>query len=72
MADRSGLPLSLADRLKGDTEDELAADAADMLALLGRKSRVTPTDLPADERKPAGHGDEGVSYEALASSLYSR
>ena len=72
VADKSGLPLSLADRLKGTTEDELAADAADMLALLGRKSRVSPTDLPDDGRKVAGQGGENVSYDDLASKMYSR
>lgn len=72
VADRSGLPLSVADRLKGNTEDELAADAADLLALMGRKARVSPTDLPDDGRRSGADNGGGVNFDDLAAKLYNR
>lgn len=49
-----GLPPELADRLRGDTEDEMAADADALLAL-----------VPAVTSRPRGDVDQGVRTTAL-------
>lgn len=46
VAQAIGLPAKLADRIKGDTEDEMTADAQDMLA-----------ELNVKKDRPAGHND---------------
>ena len=63
-----GLPADLVDRLRGDDEDSLAADADALLALL--KTPTSPRADPSQGAKPAAHALNGDGLEnALRSKL---
>lgn len=51
-----GLPTLLAERLQGDTEDEMAADADRLLAELGQTAKPRPPDLNATAGAGGGGG----------------
>lgn len=55
-ADKAELPLSLAARLKGNTLEELIADAAELKQLLGATTPAAPTPpaTPAPDRRQGG------------------
>ncbi|NEW40788.1 hypothetical protein GV794_01960 [Nocardia cyriacigeorgica] len=74
-ADTSGLPLSLAGRLKGTTLDELIADAADLKQLLGAATPAAPaapsTPKP-DPRQGGGQADAGGSMDSGRAAYQAR
>ncbi|APT90498.1 hypothetical protein CSPHI_04990 [Corynebacterium sphenisci DSM 44792] len=49
---QAGLPLDMCERLRGDTEDQLVADAQSLIEALGLTGRATPPGLP---REAPGH-----------------
>jgi len=51
-----GIPKRLIDRMRGSTQEELEADADELLELLGQKAR--PPGRVAENLRPAGGGDE--------------
>jgi len=51
-----GLPVVLAERLQGDTEDELIADADRLLAEIGQPAKPKPPDLNATAGAGGGMG----------------
>lgn len=53
-----GLPADLVDRLRGDTEDELAEDADKLLALVAKDERPRP---PAPDPRQGGNGGGHLS-----------
>ena len=64
VAVRMGLPETLAKRLSGMTEEEMTADAVDLLALLPRKEEVEDkTDLPNRPKEALKSGSTGADEE---------
>jgi len=58
-ADKAGLPASLSDRLKGETLDELEADAAELVKMLPKKAAAaTPPTNPGANANGSGETDE--------------
>lgn len=58
-----GLPASLVGRLQGSTEEEMAADADTLMALLG-KTQSTPRPDPGQGPRPSTPAaDEAAEYE---------
>lgn len=68
-----GLPTLLAERLQGDTEDEMAADADRLLAEIGQTAKPKPPNLDAAAGAGGGAGSRRAALtleqeEALASA----
>jgi len=63
VATKHGLPDELRDRLRGETEEELAADAEKIAGLLKTDSRRTP---PATEATRTGSNDAVVDAAEMA------
>jgi hypothetical protein len=60
VATRKGLPAAMAARLRGDTEEELEADADELLKLvIAKATEKTPPQRDADQGK--GNGSTGVT-----------
>lgn len=55
---RLGLPEKLIDRLKGKTEEEILADAEDMLGALGAGKRPSPTQKPKEALRGGSKPDD--------------
>lgn len=66
IAQTRGLPDALADRLKGDTEAEIAADADALMPLLANQPR-TPAPDPGQGPRPMGLAYD--EYEAFAAVM---
>lgn len=73
VARKTGLPIDLASRLVGATEDELVNDAGSLMEQFGVKARVTPDNLPNDgttvDRAPGTSPDD---LDAVAERIYRR
>lgn len=59
-----GLPPKLAARLKGDTPEELQADAEELLALFEAKKPVVPSNQPKPRLRGGATPDEEVESDA--------
>jgi hypothetical protein len=61
VAEAVGLPLALAERLRGDSEEDLTDDAKSMLELLPKKQEATPPEkhLPKLDATNPGNGKLG-------------
>lgn len=55
---RLGLPEKLIDRLKGTTEEEILADAEDMLGALGAGKKPNPTQKPKEALRGGTQPDD--------------
>jgi hypothetical protein len=64
-----GVPADLVDRLRGDTEDEIAADADSLLALV--KAPTTPKPDPSQGARGAQTGSTADQFASTVGSLFS-
>jgi predicted Zn-dependent protease len=60
-----GLPADLAGRLRGDTEEDLAADADALLALIGERRPAGPKPDPSQGARPPAASGSVESGRAL-------
>ena len=62
---KNNLPYELAERLKGDTEEAIQADAEAMVALIGKGSPMGSTEPSGDNKKAA----ENASLKTMLNGL---
>jgi hypothetical protein len=68
-AAKLGLPAALADRLKGDTADELEADAKVILETLPKPAPPAPKSPGINPLNPGGNGSPGETREQKRTRL---
>lgn len=72
VAVKHGLPENLAKRLSGGTEEEMLADAEELLELLGGKK--PPTNQPRERLRgggdPTAPGDETADLDKFAEAIF--
>jgi hypothetical protein len=68
---RKGLPETLVDRLRGDTPEEIEADADQLLELVAADQRPSVSRRPQEQLRPGASGttDEPVDTSSLAERL---
>lgn len=66
----NGLPLELADRLRGSTPEEIQQDAADFKALIPNASTAGRQVLPPDPSQGRGSGGKGSGSVTAGRDLY--
>ena len=64
VATENGIPIELANRLKGETEEELKADAETFSSFVPKK-----TTLPLKNTEPAKVDDETTAYKGMLENL---
>lgn len=74
VAEKAGLPLNVAKRLTGATEDELIDDAASLIEDFGLQGRVSPSNLPnnGDEGRAGRRGNVADDLDTVAGRIYER
>lgn len=66
-----GVPADLVDRLRGDTEDEINADADSLLALVKSQTQTTPKPDPSQGARGAATGSTADQFASTVGSLFS-